>query len=162
MQRTMTNFDTWWQHWPRGRKVGKIACRKSYQRQVRILEKEEPDRDPHEYLLEALETFTKSKRFADGYVCNPLTWLNEGRYFDDLEPAVKCGCQSSSSMDDTTRMEMARARAIKEARTATVVVQGPDPLCETCGAEMFFGKLTHRWQCTTRICFEVHARRFAH
>ena len=162
MQRTMTNFDNWWSHWPRGRKVGKIACRKSYQRQVRILEKEEPDRDPHEYLLEALETFCKSKRFADGYVCNPLTWLNEGRYFDDLEPAVKCGCQSNSRMDETTRQEMARARAIKAERVTTFAVPSADPFklddamyCAHCGAEMFFGKLTNRWQCTTRSCYEV-------
>ena len=161
----MTNFDNWWKHWPRGHKVGKIACRKSYARQVRILEKEEPDREPHDYLLEALETFTKSKRFADGYVCNPLTWLNQGRYFDDLEPAVKCGCQHKSTMDETTRMELARARAIKAERTHSPFSDDPeefrvpecpdDTYCPGCGAEMFFGKLTHRWQCTTRSCFEL-------
>ena len=150
----MSNFDSWWSNWPRGHKTGKIACRKSYQRQVRILEREQPEQDPHEFLLEALQTFTKSKRVADGYICNPKTWLNEGRYFDELEPAVKCGCQSNSRMDETTRQEMARARAIKAERTATVSIQGPDPMCDTCGAEMFFGKLTNRWQCTTRSCYE--------
>ena len=111
----MSNFADWWQQYPRGHKNGKIACRKSYARQVKILQKEQPDSDPHEYLLAALERYKQSKRVAEGYIKNPLTWLNAGCYYDELEPAEKPR-ESVSRMDDTTKAELRRAAAVKAER----------------------------------------------
>lgn len=74
-----TKFDLFWQAYPK--KVGKEAARKAFSR-VKV---------PIESLLTAIERqkcgnqwLTENGRF----VPNPATWLNQGRWEDDVTPAA--------------------------------------------------------------------------
>jgi hypothetical protein len=66
-------FTDWWSAYPK--KVAKEAGRKAY---AKALKKGvSPDQ-----LLAAVKVYAKSDTVLKGYICNPATWLNEGRYED--------------------------------------------------------------------------------
>ena len=75
-------FEHFWACYPK--KVGKEAARKAFNR-VKI---------PVERLIEALETQKKSTQWkteSGRFIPNPATWLNQGRWDDELpEPESKC------------------------------------------------------------------------
>lgn len=79
-------FDAFWAAYPK--KVGKEAARKSFAN-VRV---------PVDQLISAVERQKCSKQWTnDGgrYIPNPATWLNQGRWEDELDlPAGKTGAKS--------------------------------------------------------------------
>jgi hypothetical protein len=86
-------FDQWWQAYPKrvGRIAAKAAFAKVMKRGVAL-----------DSLLAGIETYRRIKpAYADW--CHPTTWLNQGRWMDELEdpetrPCRRCGtapkCQS--------------------------------------------------------------------
>ena len=70
-------FDVFWRAYPS--KVGKKAAQKAWDKA-----KDKPDLAA---ILAAVNTQKKSKRWREGYIPNPATWLNQGRWSDEAEPA---------------------------------------------------------------------------
>ena len=71
--RAKSGFDKFWKEYPR--KVGKEAARKAYGK-VTV---------PLETLLEALQKQKASEQWKRGYIPNPATWLNQGRWEDEIQ-----------------------------------------------------------------------------
>jgi hypothetical protein len=72
-------FDEFWKAYPK--KVGKEAARKVWM-------KVKPDKALFIKMLEAVETAKKSKQWQKDngqYIPNPSTWLNQGRWDDELD-----------------------------------------------------------------------------
>lgn len=70
------DFDTFWACYPK--KVGKEAAKKAFRKVT----------TPLETLINALETQKRSKQWARDngqYIPNPSTWLNQGRWEDELD-----------------------------------------------------------------------------
>lgn len=79
---TEKRFDEFWKAYPK--KVGKQAALKSW---TRI----KPDADLHERILAAVETAKNSKQWLNEngrFIPNPATWLNQGRWDDELDTPV--------------------------------------------------------------------------
>ncbi len=69
-----SSFDTFWKAYPK--KVGKDAALKAWNKKKH---------KPHmELILEAIERYKLSKTVRDGFTCNPATWINEGRWSDEV------------------------------------------------------------------------------
>lgn len=77
---TDDGFERFWQAYPR--KVGKLAARKAYAVAVRKV----AGPDPPGLLIEAVE---RAKPFWTDprFIPHPATWLNQGRWDDEPEPA---------------------------------------------------------------------------
>jgi len=71
------NFEAFWKTYPR--RVGKSAAFRSFKR---IFEKE--DAPKFDEFLASVERYKRSVADAK-YFCHPATWLNQGRYLDELE-----------------------------------------------------------------------------
>lgn len=70
------DFDAFWDLCPR--KVGKAAARKSYDKAVKTV-------DPQK-IADAMQAFAKSQAGKDPqYIPHPSTWLNAGRWDDDVQ-----------------------------------------------------------------------------
>lgn len=69
------DFETWWDAYPR--KIGKAAARRKWEtlRKSKAL-------PTIEDLLAATERYKASWNVQRGYVCHPITWLNQGRWED--------------------------------------------------------------------------------
>ena len=84
-----TAFDRFWQSYPK--KVGKQAARKAFQRV----------KAPLETLLTAIERQKCSDQWSRDngqYIPNPATWLNQGRWEDELPlSSVQTGSSSAPS-----------------------------------------------------------------
>lgn len=80
-------FDRWWALWPPRRKAGKAAARKAYDKAIfRIREDRDWNRrQAQEYLAERLKLFAVSPKALGDFCPMPATWLNQGRYDDDVE-----------------------------------------------------------------------------
>ena len=70
---TLAGFDEFWKNYPR--KVGKEAAKKAF-RKVRV---------PVEILIEAIGKQAETDQWKRGYIPNPATWLNQGRWEDETE-----------------------------------------------------------------------------
>lgn len=70
-----TDFDIFWSHYPR--KVAKAAARKAFDK-VNV---------PVNVLVDAVEAQKLSSQWKRGYIPNPTTWLNQGRWEDQYESA---------------------------------------------------------------------------
>ena len=66
------SFDLFWKEYPR--KVGKEAARKAFAK-IKV---------PVETLIDAIAKQKQSDQWKRGYIPNPATWLNQGRWEDDL------------------------------------------------------------------------------
>lgn len=66
------DFDVFWDAYPR--KVGKKDAKKAFSKVKTDLKT----------LLTAIETQKKSDQWQKGYIPNPATWLNQGRWEDEL------------------------------------------------------------------------------
>ena len=74
-------FAEFWNEYPK--KVGKQAARTSWKRI-------KPDAKLHERIMQAVATAKKSEQWnreGGRFVPNPSTWLNQGRWDDELTPA---------------------------------------------------------------------------
>jgi hypothetical protein len=104
-------FEKWWKLVPN--KTAKRDAADAYQRSVSLLLAEEIP-EPHAYLAEKMRLFASSEKASGDFCPHPATWLRGGRYHDD--PAVwgVVGAQKRYyTQDETTKAELARARAIK-------------------------------------------------
>ena len=76
IEKKPSKFDEWWQHYPR--KVGKEAARKAFAK-VKV---------DTSILIEAVEKQKHSDQWTKNngqYIPNPATWLNQGRWEDELQ-----------------------------------------------------------------------------
>ena len=113
-----TLFDPFWLAYPR--KVGRDAANRAFT-------KRKPNAELLKTMLAAITTQSKSKQWADGYIPNPATWLNEGRWmdggvvakpvedwfipagFDNVHEARNAGCSPSTvhTFHDGKKLEAA-------------------------------------------------------
>ena len=103
-------FERFWEAYPK--KVGKVAARKAWEKIYGgPMRSSAPAVDA---VVEALERQTRSEQWTkEGgrYIPNPATWLNQGRWEDELEPARGNGYQThdqemSAEMQDWLRRSM--------------------------------------------------------
>ena len=78
------DFEEFWTQYPD--KTGKAAAWRRWQEKRRV--KQLPELPE---LLDILETHKAGRKFSEGYVPNPATWLNQNRWDDVVEPAVGGG-----------------------------------------------------------------------
>lgn len=76
-RKSETSFDKFWAEYPR--KVGKEAARRAFAK-VKV---------PVDTLLAALQQQKASEQWKRGYIPNPATWLNQGRWEDEVETQDK-------------------------------------------------------------------------
>jgi len=74
------SFGIWWALYPK--KVGKQAA-------VKAWKKLKPSPDLAEEIAAAAKSFAAAVRQPQ-FIPNPATWLNEGRWYDDLEASAAC------------------------------------------------------------------------
>ena len=69
-------FEVFWQHYPR--RVGKLAAAKAYEKARRLASAED--------IVAGIERYKRTKpAYADW--CHPATYLNQGRWMDEPDPA---------------------------------------------------------------------------
>lgn len=71
------DFDMFWSAYPK--KVGKDKAL--------IAWKKKKNKPSIQEILEAVQRYKLSKTVRDGFVCHPTTWINEGRWSDEVETA---------------------------------------------------------------------------
>ena len=69
-------FDLFWQAYPK--RVGKDAARKAF-------EKRKPNEELVQAMVKAIGQQQKTDSWIKGFVPNPATWLNDGRWQDEVE-----------------------------------------------------------------------------
>ena len=74
---TESDFDVFWKYYPN--KVGKDKSLQAWKKK-----KNKPHIDE---IVEAVQRYKNSKTVKDGFICNPATWINEGRWSDEVEQA---------------------------------------------------------------------------
>lgn len=97
------DFDAFWLAYPK--KVGKDAARKAFEK-VKV---------PLETLLSAIEQQKRSRQWQEAggqYIPNPTTWLNQGRWQDELperpeSPQKECGRNLDKDLAVTIRQMFA-------------------------------------------------------
>ena len=80
-ERHEQTFQLFWDAWPAGYKAGKGNALKSWL-------KLKPSQSLIQTILLAIEQQKKSERWHEGTIPNPATWLNQGRWDDELKPAA--------------------------------------------------------------------------
>ena len=80
-------FESFWKEYPR--KIGKEKCRNWFK-------SHKPKEDLVQKMIEAVEQQKKSKQWSDPqYIPHPYTWLNQGRWEDELTPTKDSTFQSA-------------------------------------------------------------------
>lgn len=80
-------FESFWKVYPR--KIGKEKCRNWFK-------SHKPKEDLVQKMIEAVEQQKKSKQWSDPqYIPHPYTWLNQGRWEDELTPTKDSTFQSA-------------------------------------------------------------------
>lgn len=80
-------FESFWEVYPR--KIGKEKCRNWFK-------SHKPKEDLVKQMIEAVEQQKKSKQWSDPqYIPHPYTWLNQGRWEDELTPTKDSTFQSA-------------------------------------------------------------------
>lgn len=80
-------FESFWKVYPR--KVGKEKCRNWFK-------SHKPNEDLVQKMIEAVDEQKKSKQWSDPqYIPHPYTWLNQGRWEDELTPTKDSTFQSA-------------------------------------------------------------------
>jgi len=98
-------FDLFWKTYPK--KVGKDAALKAWNKK-----KNKPSID---FILTAVEKYKLSKTVRDGFTCNPATWINEGRWSDevtlsDYDKAKAIQEHTGMSPSETLDIQLANAQ----------------------------------------------------
>lgn len=75
-----TEFEEFWNSFPK--KVGKGDAFNAWN-------KINPSKTLQAKMIKAIEEQGKSRQWKQGYIPNPSTWLNQGRWDDKLEPSKK-------------------------------------------------------------------------
>ena len=98
------SFDDFWFKYPR--KVAKKTAMQSFARLPM---------DEQELAIDALEThleYWKLKETATDYIPHPATWLNQGRYYDELDMQPKQPKKPALPWYSTEQMTMDKARGM--------------------------------------------------
>lgn len=98
------SFDEFWSKYPR--KVAKKAAMQAYAR-LPI--------DEQELAVDTLDThleYWKLKETETDFIPHPATWLNQGRYFDELELKPKAPKKPALPWYSTEQMTMDKAREL--------------------------------------------------
>lgn len=82
-------FASFWQAYPS--KTGKKAALRAWQKAK--------DRPPLPIILAVIEVQKRGRRWKQGYVPNPATWLNQGRWSDEPEPPRGGSAERDPTMD---------------------------------------------------------------
>ncbi len=78
-----------------------------------------------EQILKGLEQYKQTKTVKEGFILNPLTWLNQGRWDDELEvvspkagegKADVCACGKHSGVGVMSHYERAQSKAFERER----------------------------------------------
>jgi hypothetical protein len=87
---TSAGFNAFWSAYPK--RVGKKEASRAWDRAK--------DRPPIADILAAILRAEQSKQWRDGFIPNPATWLNQGRWDDEVtpQPTDKTGRPHVSSM----------------------------------------------------------------
>ena len=97
-------FESFWKSYPR--KVGKEKCRNWFK-------SHKPKEDLVKQMIEAVEQQKKSKQWSDPqYIPHPYTWLNQGRWEDELTPTKDSTFQSAPK--NPIQWEEAKANTIED------------------------------------------------
>ena len=82
-QQFSNNFSEFWKIYPK--KVGKIACWRKWRQLQKF------DQLPEiKIIISAIEKQKTTDQWRQGYIPNPLTWLNQGRWDDDITTMNGC------------------------------------------------------------------------
>ena len=73
----MNGFETFWQAYPQ--KQGRDKAEESWRKKTKGV--------PIEAILEGIGKWAGSQKWAEGFIPLPATWLNQGRWKDEPEPA---------------------------------------------------------------------------
>jgi hypothetical protein len=98
------SFDEFWSKYPR--KVAKKAAMQAYARLPM---------DEQELAVDTLDThleYWKLKETESDFIPHPATWLNQGRYFDELELKPKAPKKPALPWYSTEQMTMDKAREL--------------------------------------------------
>jgi len=98
------NFDDFWSKYPR--KVAKKAAMQAFAK-LPI--------DEQELAVDTLDThleYWKLKETESDFIPHPATWLNQGRYFDELELKPKAPKKPALPWYSTEQMTMDKAREL--------------------------------------------------
>ena len=98
------SFDEFWSKYPR--KVAKKAAMQAFAK-LPI--------DEQELAVDALDTHLecwKIKETATDFIPHPATWLNQGRYFDELEMKAKAPTKPALPWYSTEQLTMDKAREL--------------------------------------------------
>ena len=97
-------FESFWKAYPR--KIGKEKCRNWFK-------SHKPKEDLVQQMIEAVEQQKKSKQWSDPqYIPHPYTWLNQGRWEDELTPTKDSTFQSAPK--NPIQWEEAKANTIDD------------------------------------------------
>ena len=97
-------FESFWKVYPR--KIGKEKCRNWFK-------SHKPKEDLVQKMIEAVEQQKKSKQWSDPqYIPHPYTWLNQGRWEDELTPTKDSTFQSAPK--NPIQWEEAKANTIDD------------------------------------------------
>lgn len=86
-------FCKFWDAFPSTRKRAKPACWKKWK-------KIHPDSALVEKMLQTIEAFKKTDEWKRGFAPMPLTWLNQGRWEDDVSENARSGTSGKKSFED--------------------------------------------------------------
>jgi hypothetical protein len=70
-------FEQFWERYPR--RIGKLAALKAWC-------KLNPDEALVAQILDSIDEHRRCRNWRDGYIPNPATFINQGRYLDELGP----------------------------------------------------------------------------
>ena len=82
----MTDFGTFWQHYPRRKTTPAIMGRLAAQQKANRIVKS--GMATWEELIEGARKYAQCDLVDEGFVCMPITWLNQGRWLDEYETAA--------------------------------------------------------------------------
>jgi len=99
------SFDEFWSKYPR--KVAKKAAMQAYARLPM---------DEQELAVDTLDThleYWRLKETESDFIPHPATWLNQGRYFDELELKPKAPKKPALPWYSTEQLTMDKARELE-------------------------------------------------
>ena len=98
---TITDFDRFWSEYPK--KVGKKAAQRAFQVAKRTT--------TIDVMIAAIQKQKRGEQWTKNggqFVPNPATWLNQGRWDDEIRPPVRAGTLSASMTHDYDMEELKR------------------------------------------------------
>jgi len=93
-----SDFEIFWKTYPL--KVGKGGCYKTWNDKKKM-----NNRPSIEKIISSIEQQKKSERWLDGYVPNPETWLNQGRWDDELPAPLPYSRKTAKNIETLKNWE---------------------------------------------------------